>query len=232
MNVFTRASASFWLVAIATAAAAQIPASAPPLAATARVVYIDVAPSDVNRAVTVLKTYRQSTQKAAGITRVAILQQIGRPNLFAIEEHWSDAASLQAHLASADVRKLRDDVQSALLAPIDDRPLAPVAVESSTRVASDQAIYVLTHADAGAGREMVPGMLKELAAAARRETGNVLFDGTLQPNRTNHFTVMEIWNDQKAFEAHQVAEHTRKFRAAFAPLSGALYDERIYKAIN
>ena len=228
MNVFTRASASLVLVALATSA----PAQTPPTAATARVVYLEVAPADVNRAIAALKTYRQSTQKAAGIATVAVLQQIGRPNLFAIEEHWSDAAALQAHLASADVRKLRDDLQSALLAPIDDRPLAPVAVQSSTRVASDQAIYVLTHADAGAGREMVPGMLQELAAAARRENGNVLFDGTLQPNRTNHFTVMEIWNDQKAFEAHQLADHTRRFRAAFAPLSGALYDERIYKALN
>ena len=231
MNVFTRASASLSLVAIAAAAAAQTaPAQVP--AATARVVYLEVAPADVNRAIAALKTYRQSTQKTAGVTSVAVLQQIGRPNLFAIEEHWSDAASLQAHLASADVRRLRDDLQSALLAPIDDRPLAPVAVQPSTRVASDQAIYVLTHADAGAGREMVPGMLQEIAAAARRENGNVLFDGTVQPNRTNHFTVMEVWNDQKAFEAHQAAEHTRKFRAAFAPLSGALYDERIYKALN
>ena len=232
MNVFTRASASLWLLAIATGASAQAPASAPPPAATARVVYIEVAPADVNRAIAALKTYRQAAQKTAGVTSVAILQQIGRPNLFAIEEHWSDAASLQTHLASADVRKLRDDLQNALLAPIDDRPLAPVAVQLSTRVASDEAIYVLTHADAGAGREMVPGMLQELAAAARRENGNVLFDGTLQPNRTNHFTVMEIWNDQKAFEAHQLAEHTRKFRAAFAPLSGALYDERLYKGIK
>jgi quinol monooxygenase YgiN len=232
MNVFTRASASLCLAAISAGASAQTPAGAPPPAADARVVYIEVAPSDVNRAIAALKTYRQSAQKAAGVAGVAVLQQIGRPNLFAIEEHWSDAASLQTHLASAVVRKLRDDLQNALLAPIDDRPLAPLAVQASTRAASDQAIYVVTHADAGAGREMVPGMLQQLAAAARRENGNVLFDGTVQPNRTNHFTVMEVWNDQKAFEAHQAAEHTRQFRAAFAPLSGALYDERIYKAIN
>ena len=231
MNVFTRASASLCLVTVAAVAGAQTPAAPTPVA-TARVVYLEVAPSDVNRAIAALKTYRQATQKAAGVANVAILQQIGRPNLFAIEEHWTDAASLQAHLASADVRKLRDDLQNALLAPFDDRPLAPVAVLLSTRVASDEAIYVLTHADAGAGREMVPGMLQELAAVARRENGNVLFDGTLQPNRTNHFTVMEIWNDQKSFEAHQLAEHTRKFRAAFAPLSGALYDERLYKGIK
>ena len=232
MNVFTRASASLCLLAMATGAFAQAPPSAPPLAATARVVFIEVAPSDINRAIGVLKTYRQATQKASGIANVAVLQQIGRPNLFAIEEHWNDAAALQAHLASADVRNVRQGLQSALLAPIDDRPLAPVAVQSNTRIPSDQAIYVLTHADAGAGRETVPGLLQELATAARRETGNLLFDATLQPNRTNHFTVMEVWSDQQAFEAHQIAEHTRKFRAAFAPLSGALYDERIYRALN
>ena len=231
MRGFTRASASLWLLTVAAVAGAQT-AAAPPPVATARVVYLEVTPSDVGRAIAALKTYRQATQKTAGVTSVAILQQIGRPNLFAIEEHWSDAAALQAHQASADVRRLRDDLQNALLAPIDDRPLAPVAVQLTTRVASDEAIYVLTHADAGAGREMLPGMLQELAVAARRENGNVLFDATLQPNRTNHFTVMEIWNDQKSFEAHQVAEHTRKFRAAFAPLSGALYDERIYKGIK
>jgi quinol monooxygenase YgiN len=231
MNVFTRASASLGLVALATGASAQEPARSAP-AATARVVYIEVAPSDVNRAIAVLKTYRQSTQKVGGITNVVVLQQIGRPNLFAIEEHWNDAAALQVHLASAEVRSVRDGLQNALLAPIDDRPLAPVAVQSNTRMPSDQAIYVHTHADAGAGRDMVPRMLQELATASRRETGNVLFDATLQPNRTNHFTVMEIWNDVKAFEAHQLAVHTRTFRAAFAPLSGALYDERIYKALN
>ena len=231
MNVFTRASASLCLAAIAASASAQTPAGAPPPAADARVVYIEVAPSDVNRAIAALKTYRQSAQKAAGAAGVAVLQQIGRPNLFAIEEHWSDAASLQTHLASAVVRKLRDDLQNVLLAPIDDRPLAPLAVQASTRAASDQAIYVVTHADAGAGREMVPGMLQQLAAAARRENGNVLFDATVQPNRTNHFTLIEVWSDQKAYEAHVIANTTRKFRAAFAAVSGALYDERLYRRI-
>src|ERR1051325_2117434 len=134
MRGFTRASASLWLLTVAAVAGAQTPAAPPPVA-TARVVYLEVTPSDVGRAIAALKTYRQATQKTAGVANVAILQQIGRPNLFAIEEHWTDAASLQAHLASADVRKLRDDLQNALVAPIDDRPLAPVAVQLTTRVA-------------------------------------------------------------------------------------------------
>ena len=109
--------------------------------------------------------------------------------------------------------------------------LAPIATQPARGSASDQAVYVVTHADAAARREEIPGMLQELAAGARRENGNVLFDATVQPNRTNHFTLIEVWSDQKAYEAHVIANTTRKFRAAFAAVSGALYDERIYRRI-
>ena len=229
MSGFIRASASTCLVAIATTAAAQT--AAPAAAATTRVMYVEVAPSDVGRALGILKTYRQAAQKASGVAHVEVAQQIGRPNLFAIHEKWNDAASLQTNLTSSGNRKLRDDLQSALISPLDERLLAAITAEPVRGAVSDQAIYVVTHADAAAQREQVPGMLQELATGARRENGNVLFDVTVQPNRTNHFTLVEVWTDQKAYDAHVITDNTRKFRAAFAPISGALYDERIYKRI-
>jgi quinol monooxygenase YgiN len=231
MNGYTRASASLALVAVAAIAGAQTP-PAPPLVATSRVVYIEVAPAEVNRAANALKAYRQATQKAPGIGHVEVVQQIGRLNFFAVHEIWSDGASLQAHLMSADNRKLRDDLQGALVSPIDDRVLAPITTQPARGAVTDEAIYVLTHADAAARREEIPGMLQELATGARRENGSVLFDATVQPTRTNHFTIVEVWNDQKAYEAHLTAANTRKFREAFAPVSGALYDERIYRRIK
>ena len=218
--------------ASATSVAAQTPAPSPAPVATTRVVYFEVAPSEVGRAIGVLRTYRQAVQKAPGVIRVEALQQIGRPNLFAIEDTWRDGASLQAHLASADARKFRDDLQSALLSPLDERLLAPITAQPIRGVVSDQTIHVVTHADAAARREEIPGMLQELASGARRENGNILFDVTVQPNRTNHFTLIEVWADQKAYEAHVTAENTRKFRAVFAPVSGALYDERIYRIVK
>jgi quinol monooxygenase YgiN len=230
MSGFTRASVSLCLVAIAANAAAQT-AAPPAPGATTRVMYVEVAPSDISRAIGILKTYRQAAQKAPGVAHVEIAQQIGRPNLFAIHEKWNDGASLQAHLMSAGNRMLRDNLQSALISPLDERLLAPITAQPARGPVSDQAIYVVTHADAAAQREQVPGMLQELATGARRENGNVLFDVTVQPNRTNHFTLIEVWTDQKAYEAHVITDNTRKFRAAFAPISGALYDERIYKRI-
>lgn len=230
MSGFIRASVSASFVTVAAVAAAQTPP--PALVATSRVVYIEVSPRDLNRAATALKAYREATRKAPGVAHAEAVQQIGRPNLFAIHETWKDGASLQAHLMSADTKKLRDELQTALLSPIDDRVLASISTQPTRGTVSDDAIYVLTHADAAARREDVPGMLQELATSARRENGNVLFDATVQPTRTNHFTIVEVWSDQKAYEAHLVAAHTRNFREAFAPLSGALYDERIYRRIK
>ena len=227
-----RALIALLLAASATSVAAQTPAPSQAPAATDRVIYFEVAPSEVSRTVSVLRTYRQVTQKAAGAIRIQVLQQIGRPNLFAVAEKWREAAALQAQLASVDNKKLRDQLETVLISPIDERLLAPVTAQPAKGSASDQAIYVLTHADAAAKREEIPGMLQELAAAARQENGNVLFDATVQPNRTNHFTLIEVWSDQKAYEAHEIAVTTKKFRSAFGAVSGALYDERIYKSVN
>jgi quinol monooxygenase YgiN len=227
-----RALIALLLAASAATATAQTPAPAQPPTATDRVIYFEVAPAEIGRTATVLKTYRQTAQKAAGVIRIQVLQQIGRPNFFAIAEKWSNGTALQAQLASVDNKKLRDELQAALISPFDERLLAPVTAPSANRSASDQAIYVLTHADAAARREEIPGMLQELATAARQENGNVLFDATVQPNRTNHFTLIEVWSDQKAQEGHQIAATTKKFRSTFGAVSGALYDERIYKSIN
>ena len=227
-----RALIALLLAASTTTVAAQTAPPSPQIAATDRVIYFEVAPSEVSHTATVLKTYRQAAQRAAGVIRIQVLQQIGRPNFFAVAEKWRDSAALQAQLGSADNKKLRDDLQSALISPFDERLLAAVTAQSANRAAPDQAIYVLTHADAAAKREEVPGMLQALATAARRENGNVVFDATVQPTRTNHFTLIEVWSDQKSYEAHEIAATTKNFRSAFGAVSGALYDERIYKSVN
>ena len=75
-------------------------------------------------------------------------------------------------------------------------------------------------------------MQKALAAAARKDDGNLWFDVLQQTNRPNHFTVVEAWADRTAFDAHVMAAHTRLFREQLAPMNGALYDERLYAALD
>ena len=72
--------------------------------------------------------------------------------------------------------------------------------------------------------------LQALGDAARAEPGHVRFEVVQQTNRPNHFTVVEIWKDAKAAETHSMTEATRRFRDALGPMSGALYDERFFKA--
>src|SRR5213594_657627 len=97
-----RAFTSLLLLAPVATAAAQTPA---PPAATMRVVFFEVGPSDVGRVSLALKDYRQAALKANGAVRVDVLQQVGRPNHFAIEEAWRDAASFEAHRSAPDTKK-------------------------------------------------------------------------------------------------------------------------------
>ena len=51
-------------------------------------------------------------------------------------------------------------------------------------------------------------------------------------SRPNHFTLVEIWRDQAALEGHEVAAHARVFRDLLLPMSGSLYDQRLYRALE
>ncbi len=220
------------LVSTLSVASAFAQTPAPP-AATMRVVFFEVGPSDVGRVSSALKEYRQAALKANGAVRIDVLQQVGRPNHFAIEEAWRDAASFEAHRSTPETKKLDETVQATRISPFDERLLAGVNVAAPNGTAAAQAIYVLTHADSiPDGREKAGVALTDLAKTSRQEPGNVMFQIVVQTNRNNHYTVIEAWRDEKAYEAHVTADHTKKFRDTFGPFSGALFDERIYKSIG
>ena len=90
------------VAASATTVAAQAPTPSQPPAATDRVIYFEVAPSEVSRTSTALKAYRQTSQKAAGVVRVQVLQQIGRPNFFV----WSAMACASSAFSSRQISKM------------------------------------------------------------------------------------------------------------------------------
>jgi quinol monooxygenase YgiN len=92
---------------------------------------------------------------------------------------------------------------------------------------------VLTHVDVfPAGKDQTIDMLKQLAAASRKENGNLRFDVLQQDGRANHLPLVEAWRDAQGQSTHAMAEHTRAFRAKLVTLQGALYDERLYRSIR
>jgi quinol monooxygenase YgiN len=94
-------------------------------------------------------------------------------------------------------------------------------------------VYVLTHVDVPPQqKEQAIELVKALAAAGRKDEGNLWFDVLQQNDRPNHFTLFEGWRDRKAFDASIMAAHTKEFRQKLNPLEGALYDERLYEVVR
>jgi quinol monooxygenase YgiN len=93
------------------------------------------------------------------------------------------------------------------------------------------ALHVVTHVDVPpARREETEVLLKGLADQSRQDVGNLRFDVFQQVTpRTNHFTVLAVWENDAAFVSHEAQHHTRQFREALGPMLGAPYDERLYK---
>jgi quinol monooxygenase YgiN len=204
-------------------------------AAVYTVTYIEVMPSAKDTAAALLKELGAASRKEAGNLRFDWLQRRDRPNHFVIVEAWKDQKAQDASRAAEYTRQFRDKLQRLLSSPYDERPHTGLAVGSMAAGAGAQAaaVYVVTHVD------LIPpkkddGMaaLQQLAGPSRKEAGNLRYEVLQQNSRPNHFTLVEIWKDQEALEGHEVAAHTRTFRDQLLPMSGSLFDQRLYKALD
>jgi quinol monooxygenase YgiN len=202
-------------------------------AAVYLVSYIEVMPPSQGEASALLRQYREVSRKDAGNVRLEVLQQSGRPDHFALVEIWQDQQAFEAHGRAAHTAQLRDKLQPLRVSPSDDRLHKGLALGAMPAAPAAGATYVVTHADAiPPAKDDALALLKQLAEASRQDAGNVRFEVLQQSSRQNHCTIVEIWQDQPAFEAHTMAAHTRQFRDKFQPMSGSLYDERLYKALD
>ena len=61
------------------------------------VTYVEVMPSAIANGATLLKRYRDASRKQDGNVRSDVLQEIARPNRFAVVEAWNKQAALDAH---------------------------------------------------------------------------------------------------------------------------------------
>jgi quinol monooxygenase YgiN len=198
------------------------------------VTYIEVAPSAVDEARRLLGQHRDASRKQPGNLRFEALHRTERTNHFAIIEAWQDLKAREAHAGLESTRQFRTALQRLLTAAYDERPHITLSVgPMATAPAAKDAIYVVTHVDiVPTFKDKGVGAVKDLADTSRREAGSVRYEALTQSSRHNHMTLVEIWKDQKAFEAHLVAAHMKKFRDELLPMSGSLYDERLYRVVE
>jgi quinol monooxygenase YgiN len=211
------------------AALAQAPGTQPAHVVT----YIAVAPSAGAEAAGLLRRVAAASRKETGNLRYEVLQQIDRPNQFAILETWGDAKAFEAHGGGPAMKEFRGHLDPLRIGSYDQRPVAGIDVGPGPSPASKSAIYVVTHVDVpGQFKDEAIAMLNKLAAGSRREPGLERYEILQQPNRLNHFTVVDTWKDQPALDAHEVTAGTLEFREKLGPFLGALYDDRRYKSLE
>src|SRR5438309_2205741 len=94
-------------------------------------------------------------------------------------------------------------------------------------------LYVVTYVEVRPpAKSEAAALLKSHRDAARRDEGNLRAEVVQNAARPGQFVLLTAWKDQKAYEAHAMAPHVREFRDRLAPMSGALYDERLYETVN
>jgi quinol monooxygenase YgiN len=215
-------------VMLSTGAGAQSRTDVPADAAYA-VSYVEVMAAAKASGIAALRQYREASRKDDGFVRVDFFEQVGRPGHFAIVEAWRDQKSLDAHGATAQ-KQLLGALEPVRISGYDQRLYKSLTV-GSVPAPNSRAVSIVSHVDVTPDPR-VAEMLKRLAEMSRKDEGCVRFDVLQHTMRANHFTVIETWQSQKAFDAHVAAAHTKQYRDELQPLTGSPLDERVYTAIE
>src|ERR1700686_5012385 len=146
---------------------------------------------------------------------------------------WSDGKAFEAHGGGGAIKQFRAELDPLRIGFYDERLDTGIDVGPAPASVPKDAINVLTHVDVtGQFKDDAIVMMKKLADDSRREPGAVRFDLWQQANRLNHFTLVEIWKDQPALDAHGLAAGAREFREKVGRMLGALYDDRRYRNLE
>jgi quinol monooxygenase YgiN len=228
------------------------------------VTYIEAAPADAEKAAALIKKHSAAIKKEPGNLRAEALRGTGRTNHFLLLEAWSDPAARQTHAKAPATIAFRQALQPLLYSPYDERPHVGLVAADPAKLpkGTGDTVYVVTHVDIIPPEQFAPckrqvsekgpcgnAMVEKLAADSRKHAGNKRFDILTQANRPNHMTLVEMWENPAAHNAHTVNTDTKNFRDALAgitpgsgvakdplfvlnPLTGSLYDEQLYKKID
>lgn len=220
------------LAMAATMTVAGAPAALAQEATFYTVTYIETGPVLAKVGAATLKAYREAARKENGVVFFEVFQRIDRPNQFAVLGAWTNQMAYDAHAAGDSAKKFAEKLSGPMMvAPTDTRLHNALAVGPSKP--GKDAVFAITHVDVvPPQKDNAVAALKELADASRKHAANLAFDVAQQTNRPNHFTVVEAWTNRGAFDLHQMQKESREFRTKLSAMTGALYDERLYKPLK
>ena len=116
--------------------------------------------------------------------------------------------------------------------------LAPVVLLDSASAqqkaeARSGALYVVTYIDVFPNfTDDTVKALRQFATDSRKDQGSVRFEFLQDVVRKNHFSIVEVWQNQKAYDAHLTQQHSKLFREKIQPGLGSPFDERLYNLVQ
>ena len=199
------------------------------------VVYVEFKPADAKAGGRVLYDLASQALASVGVNRFDVLQQVDRPNFFALFEIWSSAQTFAAFQSSSATQAILTQLAPLLGAPLDERDgnLLAGTVNPRSRHDESRQIFVITHVDIDPQFvDQARPLLDTFVSDSASDPGAQTFALLSQTPTTNHFQLVEAFAKQKAFDAHVSAQHTLDFRNGIQPFIGAPYDERLYQFAN
>ncbi len=197
------------------------------------VTYFDVAPAAAQQSAGIVRDFADASRKEDGNAGFEAFEEIGRPSRFATLEIWRDKKTADAHNADTAAAAFRNKLQPLMIGGFGARPHGGLSVATPKGQLPADALYVLTHVDVfPTYKDQAIELVKAQADAARKDDGNLRYDVVQWDGHPNHFTLVEVWRDRKAFDASVTTPHNKEFRDKLTPLEGALYDERLYQAVR
>jgi hypothetical protein len=196
--------------------------------------YFEVNPQNSLLVVKLLKQLSLQSSKEKGNQRFEVLQQMDRPDHFAVLEAWISQDALTAHQNLISTTNFKENLKPLLRSTYDERPhtaLEVGPVSPSQKNKND--LYAITHVDiVPTLKEQGVTLVKNITKVSRGDFGQSRYEALTQNSRPNHMTIVEIWSSKASNDAHQISEHKKEFRASLSTMSGSLYDERFYKLLQ
>jgi quinol monooxygenase YgiN len=111
--------------------------------------------------------------------------------------------------------------------------LGAAAVQISKAQQPEELVVAVIHVDARpADTRSASALLDGFRRTSLRDPGAKGFEVLQEIGHPNHFTLVEKWFDQKAYDEHNLAKHTRHFRDQLQPMLASPFDERIHTELS
>jgi quinol monooxygenase YgiN len=112
--------------------------------------------------------------------------------------------------------------------------LLPVPASAQEKAqAQSGGLYVVTYIDVFPNfTDDTMKALRQFATDSRKDPGSIRFEFLQDVVRTNHFSIVEVWQNRQAYDAHLTQEHSKRFREKIQPGLGSPFDERLYNLVR